>query len=329
MPYVGLGHNHGTTINYLIVCITALFFVNYSGAVASLAVALGCLDLIVLARLGVHDIALFLGLFAVLALNIFVSSIKTTQIRRLVKRHRRSIELSFHVFLIILIISLIFWLFGKQYYYHLNETVVGDIRGERGRFIFYTPEPGLSSFGIFSIYALGEFIKKNNWITITIIAVALGVTATFSSLLLLTLMTTTLRLGFLIYFLIIIPAIFGIGVICEWDFQLLAHAKIRMLQLWNMSDHPGGSPALRVEHMTNYVKYLFGSYANTETLIASPVGFVKYLTAYPFSVSLYILLLLRNTTLRVKAIFIVSFILLPVISPFGLLLKTLTRARVG
>lgn len=209
-----------------------------------------------------------------------------------------------------------------------GATHYTDLKG----ITYFSNEPGLASFGIFSLILLYLFGLENNKLTSTfliIIGVLLLLSTLSGTAVVLIMMLIMILLNLKRYFTIltILVILFGLAIIVSTNTEFINHPIERMNQLINMNEYTNSSPALRVENILNMSNDFFSMYTNRNEYGDHGVGVVSYLTEIPITTSLFIAYGLLNLSILLIPVFIFSIIMLPLSSPFFFIIFLINHCK--
>jgi len=185
---------------------------------------------------------------------------------------------------------------------------------------YFSPEPGLSSFGLFSfVVLLLVYQNKVNMQTGLVIFTILVFLISTKAL------TAIVLIGFLLlfylpkirplYLLLIVTVVFLLFSLSSIS-DYLARPLEKYDALLSYNDSDDSSPAVRI----NNILALFQSFEyltiNRNALGVNPVGIVSYGVQLPITTLSFILLHLLRLSFRARFLFIFASIMLPLTNPF-------------
>lgn len=199
--------------------------------------------------------------------------------------------------------------------------------------IYFATEPGLSAFGIFTIYVffLINSTKKNLildlYIFLTVVFLMLTTLALTSVVLVIFLILFYFSKVKKKYRIILTLLVFGILIFTPNIDDIFSHALSRAEALINISENPGQSPALRLNNIYEVFTDFNEMYISRSSGIHYSVGFVSYLTLLPLTTCLFLVFHVFNLRLSVLPLFIFAAIMLPITNPFFLTLYCISLAQ--
>ena len=229
--------------------------------------------------------------------------------------------LTFMFFLLFLM--LFFSIKSTVYASDLNYFFTGFPQYFEGlRVSYYAPEPGLSAFGIMTWYILFVTfqVKKSTVLNLCVLASVLFLLLSTSSL------TGIVLSIFAVYIYVIVNKVSVLWVLASFVFFAVFliifepvafdHPLDRINQLFNLSENPDGSPALRIDNIMYFFNNFFDIYIDFDNEKPMAVGFTSYLAILPISTAWFLAyhLIKRNFTSIIFLMFAV--VLLPTTNPF-------------
>jgi hypothetical protein len=198
---------------------------------------------------------------------------------------------------------------------------------------YFSPEPGLSTFGILSLLIMYKMFSKKNellkdliilFIIVLLLLSTLSLTGVLVALIAVYVCDINMRVIFWILFSLAV-----LSLIFSDNFnEVFFHPLSRIEALFNLVDYQDASPAIRVNSILILGDNFLDSYRTRVEYGAYPVGFVSYITLLPFISTFIIFYHLIKLPVAMKFIFIFSVIMMPLTSPFIFALYLLDRIKI-
>ena len=202
---------------------------------------------------------------------------------------------------------------------NLNKFFTGFPHHEGLRGVtYFSNEPGLSSFGIFTFFVLYLTIIKDNVIKfnaviIVAILVLLSTVSGTGLVLALILVTLFVKIKIILIALLILLIIYQF---LNTELSFIMYPIERLLQLLNFKEYGESSPALRINNILDLFNNFVGMYEERKEYGHHGVGFVSYITEIPVSTIFFIIFGLYYISIYYFPLFFFSLVMLPLSSPF-------------
>jgi len=187
---------------------------------------------------------------------------------------------------------------------------------------YYSPEPGLSAFGVVALYIVYDRVFAKSSISFELFVFLFVILLLISTLsltgILLILISAYIfyvRINSKTHLLLFLVTCF-IPIIIFGDVDFFVHPLERINALLNISDNLDSSPAIRINNMISLFSDFLSLYENRGEHGSHPVGFVSYFTILPFTTMVFLIFHLSRLQFFARLVFIFSCVMLPLTSPF-------------